>query len=60
MECSTCKYRESARLSNYGELTSLGGEIQVLDCYTEYYDPDLDECLCYNYEVKQCQRSKAV
>lgn len=31
----------------------MGGEIKVKSCYAEYYDEDLDECLCGNYEVDE-------
>lgn len=52
MKCSSCKFEETARKVNYGELTSLGGEIKVNDCLNEIYDEDGDNCVCGNYEIK--------
>jgi hypothetical protein len=48
--CDECKNKESAILVNYGELTSIGSEIKVNDCFAEIYDEDSDSCVCRNFE----------
>lgn len=49
-KCSECKHIKTAHKVNYGELTSLGSEIEVNDCLAEIYDDDNDLCICGNYE----------
>lgn len=51
-ECKTCIDGSRQVFVNYGELTSLGGEIKVPDCYAEHYDEDSDSCKCANYLYK--------
>jgi hypothetical protein len=51
MNCKNCKHNKTAHKVNYGELTALGGEIEINNCYSEYYDDINDECHCGNWEM---------
>lgn len=48
--CPECKHEKDAWLENYGELNACGGEIKVNSCYAEFYDHNIDDCICTNFE----------
>lgn len=52
MKCSTCKYKDTATIVNYGELSSVGAEIKIKSCYAEPQD-ESDDCGNYVMEKKE-------
>lgn len=50
--CKNCRWLKTSRKVNYGELTALGGEIEIPNCYVEKYIEEIDDCVCSNYKRK--------